>query len=462
MAKVLRVFSLTMINIIAIADVRTLPIAAEYGPSLLFYYLLAGILFFLPCALVVAELVTTWPKTGGLYVWVREALGVRVGFLVVWLQWLYNVVWYPTILSLLAATLCYLVAPHYANNPYVILPMVVVFFWLITGANCFGMRVSSWISSVGTLLGVALPLGVLCLLAVWWLFKGGSVVSHVSWAHWIPSRFNWHELALLSGMLFGLLGIEMSAAHASEVANPARDYPRALIWTVLGVLLVLVMGSLAVALVIPKQSLSLTQGVIQSFAVFFNSLHVPWLIPVVGACILIGGFSAVSAWLLGTSKCLFACADDGVLPTVLARLNRYDAPVNLLLLQAVVVTVLSAVYLMFQSVESSYWLLSAMTSQLALIVYVFLFISAIVLRYRCAEKERPFSIPGGKFGMWCVAGIGLSATLLVGAVGFLPPSQLNISSPWRYECVLVGGVCLLFLLGLWFACWRCKGRSSCV
>jgi len=78
--RVLSVFSLVMINVIAVDSLRSLPISAAYGFSIVFYYLLAAILFFVPVALIAAELATAWPETGGLYVWVREAFGRRWGF----------------------------------------------------------------------------------------------------------------------------------------------------------------------------------------------------------------------------------------------------------------------------------------------------------------------------------------------------------------------------------------------
>ena len=73
-----------MINIIAVDSLRTLPFSAKFGSSLIFYYLACAVLFFIPVALVTAELATAWPKNGGIYVWVREAFGARFGFLVIW------------------------------------------------------------------------------------------------------------------------------------------------------------------------------------------------------------------------------------------------------------------------------------------------------------------------------------------------------------------------------------------
>jgi amino acid transporter len=84
-------FQLVMINVIAVDSIRTLPFSAVYGYSLVFFYLLAMLAFFIPTALVSAELGTGWPNRGGIYVWVREAFGRKISLMVIWLNWIYNV-----------------------------------------------------------------------------------------------------------------------------------------------------------------------------------------------------------------------------------------------------------------------------------------------------------------------------------------------------------------------------------
>ena len=103
--KPLGVFALVMINVIAIDNLRTLPFSAEFGLSLVSIYVLAAIFFLIPVGFAAAELATTWPARGGIYIWIREAFGPRAGFFIIWLQWIYNVVWYPTAL---ATFYCYL------------------------------------------------------------------------------------------------------------------------------------------------------------------------------------------------------------------------------------------------------------------------------------------------------------------------------------------------------------------
>lgn len=156
--RVLSVFSLVMINVIAVDSLRTLPFSAKFGASLIFYYAFIAVLFFIPVALVTAELATTWPKIGGIYVWVREAFGHSTGFLVIWLQWVYNLVWYPTILATIAIICSYLIDPLGHVSPFNTMCVVLVVFWLATLGNFFGMQVSSLISTICSLVGTIIPM----------------------------------------------------------------------------------------------------------------------------------------------------------------------------------------------------------------------------------------------------------------------------------------------------------------
>ena len=435
--RVLSVFSLTMINVIALADVRSLPISAEYGWALIAYTLLGALFFLLPCALIVSELATAWPKTGGAYVWVREAFGKDWGFLLVWIQWFYNIVWYPTIMTVLAVTFFYLISPGLVQNKGLILSTMIGLFWLITLANCFGMKVSGFVSAVGVILGVILPLCVLISAAIFWFIKGHPIAIPMTEKSFFPHPQGWRSLALLTGMVFSFVGIEMSSTHAQEVKNTGKNYPRACLYSVIILAFILILGGLAVALVMPRADLGLTDGVIQSFSMIFKELNLQWLTPIMGGCIIIGGFSGVAAWVLGTSKSMMIAGKDGSLPKMLAQSSSKGVPRNMLIIQALVFTVLCCSYFLFDTVNSSYWLLSAMTSELALFFYMLLFMAAIRLRYKYPDMPRPFRIPGGNAGMWVVGLVGLLAVAFTFSVGLLPPDQLSIKSVLKYELIFI-------------------------
>jgi len=107
--KCMSVFTLTMMIVAAVVSLRGLPMMAKEGLSLIFYILFAAVMFLVPAALVAAELGGAFSdKGGGVYVWVKEAFGSRWGFTAIWLQWIQNVVWYPTVLGFAAGALAYL------------------------------------------------------------------------------------------------------------------------------------------------------------------------------------------------------------------------------------------------------------------------------------------------------------------------------------------------------------------
>lgn len=441
--KVLSVFSLVMINVIAVDSLRTLPLSAEYGFSLVFFYIVAAIVFFVPVALVAAELATGWPKTGGLYVWVREAFGSRWGFFTIWLQWVYNIVWYPTILAFIAAALAYVFNPALATNKTYLLSTVLIVFWGATILNCFGMKVSSLVSTIGALLGTIIPMIFIIILGAVWIYSGRVSQIDFSWHSFFPDLSHISNLVFLSAVLFGLIGMEMSAVHAEEAKNPQRDYPRALLYSTIIIFASLVLASLAIAIVIPQKQLNLVSGLIEAFAMFFKAYHMQWMIPVISILIIIGGISGVSAWIIGPTKGLLVASRDANLMAVFQKVNKYGAPVPLLILQAVLFTILCSVFLLMPSINSSYWLLSDLTAQIALIVYIMMFASAIYLRYKYPNKTRAYKIPGGKFTMWLVAGIGSLTCLGAIILGFFPPSQISVGNIWFFEGFLVGGLIVL-------------------
>lgn len=446
--KVLSVFSLVMINVIAVDSLRTLPISAKLGLPLVSYYVIAALAFFIPVALVAAELATAYPNTGGIYVWVREAFGKRAGFITIWLQWIYNVVWYPTMLAFIAATLSYLIAPELSNNKFYLLGTVLGLFWLFTLLNCFGMKVSSIVSIIGASIGTVLPMLVIIFLAALWAIQGKPMAVDYPTSI-LPNFDSLGNLSLFSAVLFGLIGMEMSAVHAEEVKDPQRDYPRALFYSTFLIISTLSLGSLAIVIVVPNNSLSVVSGLIDAYAVFFNSYHMPWMTSIIAVLIILGGLSGVSAWIIGPTKGLLVSAQDGSLPERFARTNRYGAPTTILFTQAVIFSVLSTVFILLPSINAAYWILSDLSAQMALLVYIIMFAAAIKLRYSKPDQPRGYTIPGGNIVMWIVSGMGIICCVSAMIVGFAPPSQIPIGNVFVFETLLICGL-ILFVLIPWF------------
>lgn len=440
--KSLRTFALVMINIIAIDNLRTLPFGAEFGPSLIGYYLLALLIFFLPIALVSTELATAWPNRGGIYVWVREAFGERWGFFVIWLQWVYNVAWYPTILAFIVGTFSATFSPHLLQHKLSMTGTIIALFWAATLINCRGMKLSSIVSSVGALAGTLLPMSIIIILGMVWWTHGNP--SQLNWQqhNWIPD-FSQHNLAFFVAVIFGLVGIEMSAVHADEVVDPETAYPRAMWISTLIIFSSLILSSLAIAMVVPHDKLNVITGITQALNAFLMHYDLQLFTPMMSALIIIGGLGSVATWIIGPTKGLLIAAQDGNIPACFAKVNRHGAPVPLLLLQAGLFTLISSLYLLMPSVESAYFLLTVMIAQLALIVYIVLFAAALKLRQRRPHRKRCFMVPGGKLGLWALATLGTLTCLGVIGIGFLPPKNFAGQCPGQYIAILLIGMIVL-------------------
>jgi len=446
--RVLSVFSLVMINVIAVDSLRTLPISAQLGFSLVTYYAFAAIVFFIPVALVAAELATAYPTTGGIYIWVREAFGRRIAFITIWLQWIYNIVWYPTIMAFVVATLAYLFDPNLAHHKAYLLTTMIGLFWIFTLLNCFGMKISGFVSMLGACFGTILPMCVIACLGLVWFFQGRPLATDIT-ASWLPDFRSLGNLSLFSAVLFGLLGMEMSAAHAEEVKNPQRDYPRALLYSTLIIFATLVLGSLAIIMVVPSESLSMVSGLIDAYAIFFAAYNLSWLTPILAILIVLGAISGISAWIIGPTKGLLVAARDGCIPNTFTTTNKHGTPTTILLTQAVIFTLLTSIFILFQTINAAYWMLSAMCAQMALLVYVFMFAAVIKLRYSKPDQRGAYRIPGGFLGVWLVAGTGLICCVITIFIGFVPPTQIQIKNVALFEAFLMGGLCF-FTTVPWF------------
>lgn len=442
--KTLGVFALTMINVIAIDNLRSLPASANFGFSLVTYYVIATLFFFIPVALISAELATVWPNKGGIYVWVKQAFGELWGFFVIWLQWIFNVVWYPTQLTFVATVAANLIDPSLANNQWYTICMITTIFWLSTFINCFGMRISSMVSIIGAIIGTIIPMTVIIFAGIYWLWQGFPINTDISWISLWPDFHKQNNLAFLIAMVFGLVGIEMSAVHADEVKNPEHSYPRAILYSTLIIFLTLVFASLAIAIIVPNNHLDLINGLSQAFNLVLPSSIRSWANPILNICIIIGATSAVATWVIGPTKGLLVAAEDDHAPKWILKKNKYDVPVYILLGQAILFTLLSVFYV-FLPVKTAYFLLTILATQLSLILYVVFFAASLALRKKRNSLKHGYKIPGGTPMVWVLACLGITTCICVIILGFIIPEDLEITNLYTYILSLLIGIPVLCL-----------------
>lgn len=447
-AKKLGIFALTLLITGAIDSIRNLPATALFGSSLFFFFILAAIFFLIPTALISAELTANLPA-GGIYQWTRLAFGKRAAFCAIWLQWINNIIWFPTMLSFIAGTLAYLIDPNLVQNKYYLIGIILTLFWLLTLANLRGIYFSSRITSFCAVIGLLIPMVFIIGLFSVWLILGNPIQLTFTAQSLLPDLTNNNTWISLTAIIFGFAGMELATVHIRDVQNPRTTFPFALLASTILILVTMGVGSLAIACIIPSSQINLLNGAIQTFDHFLTAFHLTWLLPILVLLLLAGSIGGIISWMISPIKGLDQAAADGFLSPGLSAKNDAGMPQPLFLIQAVVVSLICVVFFLFPNVNASYWFLSALSTQLYILMYLWMFFSALKLCGRFPPANA-FTIPGGKLAVYGICGLGIIGCLVTFAVGFIPPVNLNIGSPVYYESIFVTGLIIMLLPLLFF------------
>jgi amino acid transporter len=419
---------------------------AEEGWSMIFWYFFGLVTFFLPLSLVAGELATAWPEGGGVYAWVRQAFGERSGFISIWCEWSENVVWFPTVLSFIAGTFAYAISPALGSNPLYMLVVMLAVFWGVTVLNFFGERYGSRISSWGGIIGVIIPVGLMIVLLFVSMAQGDKPAVDFSAGSLIPS-FSFATLPFVATVVLIFAGMEMAGFHALETRNPGRDFPKAILLSTVVIFILTVLGTLAIMWVVPGKQLSLAAGVIQAIKGMLDKLSLGWLTIPMAVLITVGGVAQFSTWLVGPAKGLGVAAAQGDMPKRWRQHNKHGSPVAVLVIQALIGSAFALAFVLLPSVNSAYWILTAITTEVITVMYLFMFAAAIKLRYSQPETPRAYKVPGGTPGMWIVAGLALAALTFSFVVGLFPPNVIKGMGPVAYVVILLAGTFMLSIGG---------------
>ena len=441
----LGVFTLAIMNVTAVVSLRGLPAEAEYGLSSAFYYLFAAIVFLIPTSLVAAELAAMFKdKQGGVFRWVGEAFGKKWGFLAIWLQWIQNTIWYPTVLTFGAVAIAFtgMGQAHdmaLASNRIYTLVVVLVIYWLATFISLKGMGWVGKIAKIGGLVGTIIPAALLVVLGIVYLATGG--VSQMDFhGSFFPDLTNFNNLVLASGIFLFYAGMEMGGVYVTDMENPGKNYPKAIFMGAIITVVIFVLGTFALGVIIPQKDINLTQSLLIGFDKYFAFFRASWLSPVIAVALAFGVLASVLTWVSGPSKGIFAVGKAGYLPPFFQKANENGVQKNILFFQGAIVTLLSLLFVVMPSVQSFYQILSQLTVVLYLIMYLIMFASAIRLRYNMKDTERPYRI--GKKGnalIWIISGVGFCGSLLAFILSFIPPAQISTGSNAVWYSVLVIG-----------------------
>lgn len=444
-AKTIGIRAVVFMILTSCLGIRWIPVAGSIGPAALIFWLLAALVFFVPLSLMIIELSLNYKDNGGIYLWTKEGLGRRIGFLSAWLYWINNIFYYPGLLTFVAVNIAYMCGrPDLASNKHFIFCVIVVFFWTAIVLNIRGINTLAKVTTLSGLFNFR--------LALFFIVAGFYyIMSHgVSATSFEPSNFVFHKdmirnLSNFSILIFALAGVEVIPTFARSIDKPEKNMVRAII--VGGIILVglYILGTVAINFVMSPKELSDVTGLVEALTALTHKLHWSmWVAKLLILSFVIVEFGSLNLWLIAPTIMFFHCAEPGVIPKWLQRINRNYVPVNALIFQGTMVTLIAGLTLYLPTVNAMYLVLILMATILYFTTYIFLVFAYLKLRHdNRLEKMilKKWQSKLAAYSVFTAVGLGL-------ALSFVPGTDLiTIRQIVVYELELLGGPFIFIGIG---------------
>ena len=337
---------------------------------LLFDAVIAGCI-----ALCFAEAASLFTRNGGPYLYAKHALGDFWAFEVGVLKWIVTVIAWAA-MAVGFATALGAAVPALSGD----FAKDVISFILIVGltiVNIFGVNVSKFVNNLITI-SKLVPLALFIAIGIFFI-NGANFTPVFPQDIYVDGSFA--QAAVL--LFFAYTGFEVIAIAAEDMKNPKKNLPRAIIMCML-LVSVLYMAILAVSIGVLGTDLANTKAPVQDA---FNVIVGPigMYIVLIGTLISMGGINFAEAYY--APRVATSMAEDGMLPSALAKRNHYNAPYV-----AAIVTAIASVLLAW---SGSFTTLAAISAVSRFTQYLPTCLAVIIFRRKWANKARSYTIPGG-------------------------------------------------------------------
>ncbi|WP_373599340.1 amino acid permease [Paraclostridium bifermentans] len=434
-----------------VMSVYVYPTFATAGFSLVFFLILSGILWFIPTALCSAEMASVkgWEE-GGIFTWIGNTLGEKWGFVSIFFQWFQVTIGFIPMLFFITGMLSFVFnESSINNNPGIKLVIMLSIFWGLTFLQFKGTELTVRLAKIGFIFGIVLPIIFLIILSGLYVLSGNKINIEISKSTMFPDFTDINSLVVFVSFILAYVGIEASATHINEIENPKRNYPLAIIMLCVVSIILNMIAGLSIAIVVPKEDLNLSTGVIQSFEILINHFFKDsrWLLVVIALILPLSTMAKISTWIVGPSEGIYLASEKGIIPKAFKETNKHNVPVNLVIAQGVIVSIWCFVLTFFTKGSNlSFFLSVSLTVLIYLMAYTIFFIAYYVLLFKNKNLERSYHIKGGDKVKFIVASIGFIATVGALIVSFFPPTQFSPSDKKTYESILFSSFIITFII----------------
>ncbi|PLW69274.1 APC family permease [Pseudohalioglobus lutimaris] len=435
--KTLKLRDMVLFTVSAILLADTLTAAASVGASSISWWIILGVFFFVPFAMICAEMGCAYPEQGGIYAWIRDGYGGRWASRATWCYWVNTAVWIPAIYILFAGVFAQMFFPELPMGGQIAIGIGLT--WVAVAVNVVTLDIGKWVPNIGAILKVAIFVAIIIGAAIH--VSTAGMANPLTVESLTP---DWSGSAqYIPAIIYGMLGFELVSAGSEEMKDPARDVPRAIFISGVVIILLYILGTMAVLAAIPAGDINLVEGLVDTLTLFFGeSAAGKLLVVVLGLGALFSFFSNGVTWALGCNRAAAEAAVEGELPKIFALEDKErGTPVGAAVLMGIVSTLCLLLYgLLSGSNEDLFWSLFAFSAVIFLLPYQGMLLTFLKLRRVDADHPRPYRVPGGNNAAVLTAGLCMTILALSIFLFLYTPGS-------GFEWAVVGGVVVTLIIG---------------
>ncbi|MDO4562302.1 MAG: amino acid permease [Clostridia bacterium] len=387
-AKKFRLLDAVLAAVCVVLVVESAAPAAAIGNSQFFWWIFLLIGFFLPYAQISAELGTTYEDEGGIYDWVKRAYGVKWGSRVAWYYYINFPLWMGSLAVLFTDVLMQIFSINIGTFPLLLIQLL--FIWLVVAVSSYSVSESKWILNIAAFFKAAIMLAIGGLGIYAAVTRGAA--NTFTLTSLVPG-LDVGSLSNISVIIFNFLGFEVVTTFASQMKNPSKEIPRAIILGGTFIAIFYLLAAFGISVAIPVEELSASSGLIESFMLLTQSSG-GILIILFGLMFLYTLIANLISWSLGVNYVAQYAASQGSLPKVFSYKSKSDMPQGANIANGVIASAIVLIAPLIPS-EDLFWSFFALNMITLLLSYVLMFPAFLKLRRIDPKTPRPYKVNGG-------------------------------------------------------------------
>ena len=335
----------------------------------------AGGIITMASALTIAEIAAAIPKTGGIFIYLKELYGEKFAFLFGWVQ---TVVYVPGAAAALAIVLATQATNFVPMSGIEQKLFAILMLFVITTANVLSTKLGSKIQFVATIaklipIFIIIALGLIKGTAQSFSMPVGDVAAGAGFG------------AAMLGTLWAYDGWVGVGNIAGELKNPKKDIPKSIIFGLIVIIIVYVLFNLSIINIVPIKDVINSNKVASDAATILFGKSGSLFI---AGGILISIFGTLNGYLMTGVRIPFAMAQDKLLPfdKFLGKVNeKYETPLNAFIFEVGI----AILYVFSGSFDT-------LTNLVTFVLWIFFTMAVagiFILRTKHKHLERPYKVP---------------------------------------------------------------------